>query len=80
MKILVTGGAGFIGRWVVKRLLSDSIDVWVLDNLSNGDKANLNEFTKDSNYHGLTVGDVSDIKCVENLFRDEYDDCIDSAD
>jgi len=79
MKVLVTGGAGFIGRWVVKRLLSDGNDVWVLDNLSNSDKGNLNEFTKDSNYQGLTVGDVSDVKCVENVFRDKYDVCVHSA-
>ena len=79
MKILVTGGAGFIGRWVVKRLLSDSIDVWVLDDLSNSNKANLSEFTKDSNYHGLTVGDVLDMECVTKLFQNEYDACIHSA-
>ncbi len=79
MKVLVTGGAGFIGRWVVKRLLSDGTDVWVLDDLSNGNKANLNEFTKDSNYHGLVVGDISDMKCAENLFEAKYDVCIHSA-
>jgi len=79
MKVLVTGGAGFIGRWVVKRLLSDGIDVWVLDDLSNGSESNLSEFIKDGNYHGLTIGDVSDVKCVENLFKDKYDICIHSA-
>ena len=79
MKVLVTGGAGFIGRWVVKKLLSDGTEVWVLDDLSNGDTGNLNEFTKDSNYHGLMVGDVADMKCVENLFENKYDVCIHAA-
>ena len=79
MKVLVTGGAGFIGRWVVKRLLADGIDVWVLDDLSNGSASNLEEFTGTDNYHGLTVGDVSDSECVEKLFGAKYDVCIHSA-
>ena len=36
MKILVTGGAGFIGSYLVDRLISDGNDVVVLDNLSTG--------------------------------------------
>lgn len=36
MNILVTGGAGFIGRWVVKILLLEGNEVVALDNLSNG--------------------------------------------
>ena len=44
MNILVTGGAGFIGRWVVKRLLDDGHRVWGLDDLSNGRVSNLEEF------------------------------------
>ena len=79
MKVVVTGGAGFIGRWVVKRLLSDGIDVWVLDDLSNGSESNLEEFTKADNYHGLMVGDVSDIECIEKLFQNKYDICVHSA-
>ena len=38
MKILVTGGAGYIGSHVVKRLLSKNYEVVVLDNLSRGHK------------------------------------------
>ena len=49
MRILVTGGAGFIGRWVVKRLLDVNHEVYVLDNLSNGRKENLAEFQENSN-------------------------------
>ncbi len=79
MKVLVTGGAGFIGRWLVKRLLSDGVDVWVLDDLSNGNKRNLEEFYGASNYHGLTVGDVSDTRCVKNSFQNKYDVCIHAA-
>ncbi|MDP9236968.1 MAG: NAD-dependent epimerase/dehydratase family protein [Chloroflexota bacterium] len=36
MKVLVTGGAGFIGSWVTKVLLEEQHEVTVLDNLSKG--------------------------------------------
>jgi len=79
MRVLVTGGAGFIGRWVVKRLLADGQDVWVLDDLSNGSKANLEEFTTCDGFHGFTVGDVVDGGCITDLFRNEFDVCIHAA-
>jgi len=41
MKLLVTGGAGFIGSHLVERLLIDGSGVRVLDNLSTGKRSNL---------------------------------------
>ncbi len=79
MKALVTGGAGFIGRWVVRRLLADGIDVWVLDDLSNGSERNLGEFTESKNYRGLTTGDVADSDGMAKLFGARYDICIHAA-
>jgi nucleoside-diphosphate-sugar epimerase len=71
----VTGGAGFIGRWVVKRLLGDGHRVWILDNLSNGQKENIREFEGDKNLAGVIYGDIKDIRTVERIFENRLDIC-----
>lgn len=42
MKVLVTGGAGFIGSHVVDRLVQEGHDVVIVDNLSTGKRRNIN--------------------------------------
>ena len=42
MKVLVTGGAGFIGSHLVDRLVQEGHDVVVVDNLSTGKRKNVN--------------------------------------
>ena len=42
MKVLITGGAGFIGSHLVDLLLQDGHQIKVLDNLSTGRLVNLN--------------------------------------
>jgi UDP-glucose 4-epimerase len=42
MKVLVTGGAGFIGSNIVGMLIENSIETYILDNLSTGKKENVN--------------------------------------
>jgi len=46
MKILVTGGAGFIGSNIVDRFIADGHEVVVVDNLSTGKKCNINPNAK----------------------------------
>ena len=45
-KVLVTGGAGFIGSHIVDRLVDEGYKVFVIDNLSTGKKENLNPKAK----------------------------------
>ncbi|MFC4388308.1 dTDP-glucose 4,6-dehydratase [Gracilibacillus marinus] len=75
MNILVTGGAGFIGRWVVKHLLDDKHNVWILDDLSNGSKENVEVFLTHPNFKACIVGDIKNKKILEQLFNNKFDIC-----
>ena len=66
MRILVTGGAGFIGSHVVVRLLQDGRDVRVLDNFSTGRASNLAGVIDDIE---LVEGDLRNPEVVENATR-----------
>ena len=63
MKVLVTGGAGFIGAHVARHLLSADHEVVVLDDLSGGYEENVPEGAT------FVVGSVADADVVEELFR-----------
>ncbi|MEK6958749.1 MAG: NAD-dependent epimerase/dehydratase family protein [archaeon] len=59
MKILVTGGCGFIGSHIIDELVKNKHDVVVLDNLSTGSKKYLNPKAKF--YEADIREDISDI-------------------
>lgn len=75
MRVLVTGGAGFIGRWLVNRLLEDNHQVWVLDNLTNGRVENLNELFSKFQTLSVQIGDIKNIETLTNLFQNSFDLC-----
>ena len=76
MKCLVTGGAGFIGRWLVDRLLNDGHHVLALDDLSNGREANLEQFAGAPGSLGLVRGDLSDPAVLRDVFARETWDLV----
>lgn len=57
MKILITGGAGFIGSNLARALVSRDIDVRILDNFSNGTAANVETLPIE-----IIQGDVRDLQ------------------
>ena len=67
MKILVTGGAGFIGSHITEYLVQRGDDITVLDNLNTGQKRNLSKVNNNINF---VNGDVRDYKLLEKLVSD----------
>src|SRR5258705_13668099 len=66
MRILVTGGAGFIGSHLAEQLLERGHEVWVLDDLSTGSLDNLKTFEHNPRFH-FVQGSVTDPSKVSEL-------------
>lgn len=62
-KVIVTGGAGFIGSNLVDALIEAGYNVHVIDNLSGGKKENVNKKAK------LHIKDITHIEQIETIFH-----------
>lgn len=69
-KILVTGGAGFMGSHIVDELIKLGQEVFILDDLSGGFNENINSNAEFIN------GTVCDVDLVNNLFREKKFDYV----
>ena len=69
MKILIIGGAGFIGKYLVKYLLEKGENVSILDNFSNSDKKSTILFEK----NGVKIfeGDITNFDDVSKATKDQ---------
>lgn len=68
MRILVSGGAGFIGSHVVDHYVKEGHKVLVVDNLSSGRRENLN---KDVEFEEVDIRDYNSLKRVFKTFKPE---------
>lgn len=65
MNILVTGGAGYIGSFMVKRLLDEGYSVTVIDSLEKGHKESIDQRAQ------FQKGDLKDFSFLQNVFTEE---------
>ncbi len=70
MKIIVTGGAGFIGSNIVDSYIRGGHKVIVIDNLSTGFRKNLNPKAK------FYKADINNLKDIDRIFRAEKPDVV----
>ena len=68
-RILVTGGAGFIGSHLVDRLLNEGFEVTVIDNLCTGSITNIAHHLDKKDFH-LIKGDILNFNLLKEAMKD----------
>ena len=68
MKVLITGGAGFIGKHLVKNILKNNFQVTIFDNFSNSDRESILDLIK----MGAKIidGDITNIQEISDAIKD----------
>ncbi|PIY59668.1 NAD-dependent dehydratase, partial [Candidatus Wolfebacteria bacterium CG_4_10_14_0_8_um_filter_37_11] len=82
-RILVTGGAGFIGSHLCKRLLDEGNEVLCVDNFFTGNKNNISEFLDNKRFellrHDITfplyveVDEIYNLACPASPIHYQFD-------
>lgn len=72
MKLLITGGAGFIGSHIAEYYFKKNHEIFIIDNLSTGHKKNI-DFIKNENFFEK---DILDFEFVRELVRKEQFDVV----
>ena len=76
MRVLVTGGAGFLGSHLCEKLLQLGHDVLAIDNLYTGSKSNFEVFRENSNFefvrHDVTLPLFVEVDAIYNLACPAY--------
>ena len=77
MKILVTGGTGYIGSHTVVELLTEGHEVTILDNLSNSDERVVDRIEAIAKVRpGFVKGDIRDKETLDKIFTDTAFDAV----
>ena len=67
-RILVTGGAGFIGSHIVDKLLRKDFEVTIFDNLSSGRWENISHHLDNELFHFIK-GDILDLDTMKKIIK-----------
>jgi len=68
VKILITGGAGFIGSHLAEKLLETGNNISIIDNLSTGRFSNIRHLVRNQNF-SYTIDSILNHNVLEELIK-----------
>jgi nucleoside-diphosphate-sugar epimerase len=76
MKILITGGAGFIGSFMAKKLIESNEEVIVVDNLFRGSIDNIKDLINNNNFSFFKIDIINENEKLTTLIEAQLPDII----
>lgn len=75
-RILITGGTGFIGSNLAKRLVEDGHEITIIDNLFTSSTTNIQDIISNVKYFNIDLSNKHNVNDLDNIFRlGEFDIC-----